>query len=115
MGVHSFVQDLIKDAVDLSTTFVTSGVDVRRQINCSFNCICTGSPSGTFTVQWSNDDKTYRDLLDGLGNAVALTVGGSAENLQFDLTDFSYGYLRLSYASGGTGAADIIYQAKSLG
>lgn len=115
MARHSFVGSLLESAADLSTTFTTEAIDVRGLVNCSFNCICTGSPTGTFTVQWSQDGSNFYDLLDGTGADVALVLTGSAENLQFDLTDFSYAYFRLSYASGGTGAADIIYQAKSLG
>jgi len=115
MARHSYVGNVIESAADLSASFVTAAIDVRGLINCSFNCICTGSPSGTFTIQWSEDNESFYNLLDGTGADVDLALTGSAENLQFDLTDFSYGYFRLSYAAGGTGAADIIYQAKSLG
>lgn len=114
MARHNYVGNIIEEAADLSASFTTDAIDVRGLINCSFNCICTGSPTGTFTVQWSEDGTNFYNLLDGTGANVALTLSGSSENLQFDLTDFSYGYFRLSYASGGTGAADIIYQGKSL-
>lgn len=114
MARHNYVQQTIVSAGNLASSFDTDAIDVRGLINCSFNCICTGSPTGTFTVQWSNDGSTFYNLLDSNGSDVELTLGGSAENLQFDLTNFSYGYFRLSYASGGTGAVDIIYQGKSL-
>lgn len=115
MARHSYVGNVIQTAADLAVTFTTSAIDVRGLINCSFNCICTGSATGTFTVQWSNDGGSFYDLLDETGAVVELVIGGSSENLQFDLTDFSYGYFRLSYVAGGTGSAEIIYQAKSLG
>jgi hypothetical protein len=115
MGRLNYVGKQIASAINLASAYTSDAIDVRHLINAGFTCVCTGSPTGTFEIQKSHDGQTWQVLLDGTGAEVQLTLSGSAENLQFDLTDFSYGYFRLVYAAGGTGAADIYYQAKSVG
>jgi len=112
MGRLQYTKDTIASAIDLSANYTSPSVDCRHLSDILLTCVCTGSPSGTFTVQYSVDNKTFYTLLDSAGNNVELALSGSAENLQFTFAEFPAGYLRLSYASGGTGSADIIYSAK---
>lgn len=112
MGRLQYVQDTIDTAVDLSAAYTSPSVDVRHLDEIMLTCICTGSPSGTFTVEYSNNNSDFYTLLDASGSDVALTLTGSAENLQFTFTDLPMGYLRFDYSEGGTGSADIIYSAK---
>lgn len=114
MSRLNYVGQLIDSGVDLSAAYTSDSIDVRHLINASFTCVCTGSPTGTFTIQKSSDGTNWQNLLDGTGADVALTLSGSAEDLQFDLTDFSYGFFRLVYSAGGTGSANIYYCGKSM-
>jgi len=112
MGRLQYTKDTIDSGVDLSANYTSPSVDCRHLSDILLTCICTGSPSGTFTVEYSVDDKDFYTLLDSSGSNVELSLSGLAENLQFTFAEFPAGYLRLSYASGGTGSADIIYSAK---
>lgn len=102
--------------VSMAADYTSPSVDVRNLINASFNVIAGSGATGDWKVQWSNDGVTFYQLLDPSGSDVELGLAGNADTLQFDLTNFSYGFLRIIYDfTSGSGTADIIYQGKSLG
>lgn len=51
MSRLNYVGQLIDSGVDLSAAYTSDSIDVRHLINASFTCVCTGSPTGTFTIQ----------------------------------------------------------------
>lgn len=117
MSRYNYVgQTPLVEGASMAADYTSPVIDVRHLINCSFNVIAGAGATGDWQIQWSNDGETFYQLLDANGNDVELSLSGSAENLQFDLTNFSYGYFRLFYdRTSGTGTADIIYTGKAQG
>lgn len=106
----------LEENVTLNADYTFEKVDVRHLINCSFNLIAGAGITGVVRVQWSNDGNTFYNLLDSNGSDVELSLSGTADNLQFDLSNFSYGWFRLFYDhTSGSGTADLIYTGKSQG
>lgn len=87
-------------------------IDVSRMDNIGLGVSWTGTPTGTFAVQGSNDGAIFFDLTFD----PALTQpAGSAGSYGIDLNQFPWKYLLLTYTNAsGTGSLLTTMQVKDL-
>ena len=94
-------------AGDMSGTITGSTLDIWDIDLMSFQIDYTGTPTGTFSVEVSNDEATWTELT----LSTAVLAAGSADNHFIDC-ETSARYIRLKYTfTSGTGSLD----AKSFG
>lgn len=108
-----------------STTIYSQVFDIRYQTGCSFAPVWTGTPSGTFTVQVSNDyvpnlQNASAPVTPGTWNTIQTMVptqpAGSASNTFIPVYAIVANYIRLVYiGSSGTGTLSGAFTAKTWG
>ena len=75
-----------------------------------FQIVYTGTPTGSFSVEVSNDETTWQELT----LSTAVSAAGSAGNDFID-AETSAKFVRLVYtASSGSGSLDVHITAKSI-
>lgn len=98
---------------------ITSPVTIIEDYNrVSMTCVWTGTPTGTLTLQVSNDYSIHADgTTSNTGTwtslSPTLTPAGSGGNGLFDIQTGAYA-IRLVYtASGGTGSLNVTINIKN--
>jgi len=101
--------DIVVDG-DMSSTITGESTNILYTDRVSYQIKYTGTPTGTFSVQVSNDEETWEDLT----LSVSVTATGSADNHFIDC-ETGASFIRLVYtASSGAGTLQAILVAKSI-
>lgn len=102
----------VADGVMTGTATITSEVtDIMYLDNIGLQFIWTGTPTGTFFVEVSNDGETFTPLtISGLP-----APAGVAGDYAGDLNQLPYRYLRVRYVnSAGVGVLNVYISAKMI-
>lgn len=99
-------------AVSSTTVYHSPSTDINQLHNLGLDVRFTGTPTGTLTVECSNDNVTFTALTF----SPALTQpSGSALNILIDLNQVPFRYLRTSYTnSSGSGTLTTLLSGKDL-
>lgn len=95
------------DNVTLDQSFSSQPVSIQYMDRCCIEIVCTGTPTGTVTLQGSTDyvpnvSPSTANWFDISLNLVALA--GSAQNYVIDMLETSIPWIRVNFAySSGTG------------
>lgn len=100
---------------DMSTTINGPAMGLEQSLHFSFMVKWTGTPTGTFKLQASNDiDATVTDWEDIPGSSVA--VAGAAGQQVWNYTNAPFRFVRLVYtATSGSGTlSKALFSAKGI-
>jgi hypothetical protein len=106
------VIDIFKSVVDgdMSADVVSPSTNILYTDRVGFQISYTGSPTGVFSVQVSNDESIWQDLT----LSVAIEAAGSADNHYID-AETSARHIRLKYTrESGSGTLQVSLVAKSI-
>lgn len=97
---------------EIMTDAITSkAIHAKQARTIGLTIIFTGSPTGTFTVEASNDETNWIELVFTEG---AITAAGSPGSHALTLKEYPYEFIRVLYAfTSGTGSLNV--QAKMKG
>jgi hypothetical protein len=109
-------------AQNMTTSLVSTPVEVKNQDNVGIQLDWTGSPVGTFSVQISSNYQAPTPLEPGItGNWVTLPLSpgiaavGTPDDAYIDLNQMSCQYVRILYtAASGTGSLNALVVAKGV-
>lgn len=111
----------IKDA-SMGSTINSSALSIKFQENAYFQLIWTGTPTGTFNVQISNDH--MQDDNGNIQNAgtwetvtlnTAITAAGSGDSAGIIANGIPAPWIRVNYTRGsGTGTLNGYFSAKGV-
>ena len=94
-----------------TTTITGTAVNVQFLDNIGIQLKWTGTPSGTFLIEGSNDNTTYRAL--DFGSAIEAT--GSASDHLISVNQFPFPWIRVKYTnSSSTGSLTATISGKEL-
>lgn len=99
-------------AANISSTIVKiQGFD-----NLGFQLVYTGSPTGTFNIGISQDQKNWTILPDALFSpAGPITAIGAGDDVFIDLNQMGAAYIQLYYTAGsGSGSLSALLTAKLI-
>lgn len=108
-------------AGSMTGTAVLTGAPcpMRHGDSCSFHAVWTGTPTGTFTFEFSNDTDPVNasDLgWTGLTLPASFTSGnpvGSAAGFGFGFVPYEYRWIRVKYTNASsTGTLNVVFHAK---
>lgn len=112
---------LIMDAVSLAADAESSVVKIQRLDNVGMQIDLTGSPTGSFQAQISNNaswnpDGSLRDAGTWINVGTAATVtAGSPDPIFIDLNQMSAKAVKLVYTrTSGTGTASVLLTGKAI-
>lgn len=95
---------------DLSSDVTGASTNILHTDRVGYQIVYTGTPTGTFSVQVSNDETTWEDLT----LSTPVTASGSADNHFIDC-ETSAKFIRLKYtSSSGSGTLQVKLTAKSI-
>lgn len=110
---------LVRDA-DMSADIISEKLDVLYLGSANFQCVFTGTPTGSFKVQISNNGTSWldypNDLLSGEdGTLAGNQPSGSADEYMIELGNLKARFARLVYtASSGSGTLNVWAVAKEV-
>jgi len=111
----------IFNAVTIGSNQTSTITDISQVDNVGIELVATGTPTGTFLVEVSNDYFAQGSTVVTAGNWVQLTLpstptlSGAAANIFIDLQQLSAAYLRVSYVFGSsTGTLNGFLTGKSV-
>lgn len=119
-GNSSGVRQLVSNGTMTGTSVITSAVfNIQDMSLLSVHLIWTGTPTGTFTVQGSNqyDSTNPNAAADwvSLSLSPAPAAGGSASSALVNLAQLGFAYLRVTYTnSAGSGTLNVYAFGKAL-
>ena len=91
----------IFSSADMSGTLTSQSVPVQYESNIGIQLVFTGSPTGTFTVQASNDNLNWETMTFSEG---AISASGSGSSHALSVKGFGFKWIRVVYTfSSGTG------------
>lgn len=94
-----------------TSQLATPAVDCGHMTFLSFHAVWTGTPTGVFKVQKSNDGLTWTD--DTEINSQITNPSGAAGDLMIEIADLCASYCRLIYTNASsTGVLNVNVQAK---
>ena len=97
-------------AGDMSEDITGPSTNILHLDRVGFQLVWTGTPTGTFSVEVSNDEETWAAMT----LSVAVTAAGSADNAFLDI-ETGAAYVRVKYTdTSGTGSLDAHIVAKSI-
>lgn len=100
------------ETVNIGTSATSSAQYVGADDNIGFAVTTTGTASGTWTIQYSNDGVNW-DTYTTTTSPPAAT--GSPQTFGITLDFFEFAYVRIAFANtGGSGASSIKTQLKGL-
>ena len=111
MGVKRVVDyDKYIVAGSMAATVTGPSTNILHTDRVGYQIVFTGTPTGTFTAEVSNDETTWEPLTLSVG----ITAAGSADNHFIDC-ETAAKFIRLVYTrSSGTGTLDVKLIAKSI-
>lgn len=125
LAMFASQRQLIPVPISMGTDFCTEGVDISQADLGSAQVVWSGgaTPSGTFTMEVSNDDVAPGSADPGSnvvnwstypGSAISIAADG---DLTYSFPDMSYRYARICYVStsGTATATTAIFIQKHLG
>jgi len=96
----------------MSATITGPKTVVEQFDAVSFFLEFTGTPTGTFTIEWSNDDINWYAL--DFGSTISAV--GAAGNHKIDINLITFKFLRVVYTrTGGVGSLDAIIKSTTKG
>lgn len=106
--------------VSMASTINSNALSMKFQDNAYFQAIWSGTPTGTFNIQISNDhqqDDAGNVQLAGTWETITLntpiTAAGSANSAGIVVNGIAAPWIRLNYtASSGTGTLNAYFSAK---
>ena len=111
MGVKRVIDtyQLITDG-DMSSDVTSDTTNILYTDRVSYQISYTGTPTGSFSVQISNDETTWENMT----LSTAVSAAGSADNHFIDC-ETGAKYIRLKYtSSSGSGTLQVKLVAKSI-
>lgn len=98
-------------AGDMSGSLTSSVTNINFLDNIGIQLIFTGSPTGTFSVEVSNDNTSWT----ALSLSPAPAASGSAGNQYIDLNQLSAAWIRTKYTrTSGSGSLTAYLSAKEV-
>lgn len=86
----------------LAADYTSSTINILYLDNIGIQLVWTGTPTGTFIIQVSNDNTTWGTLSPTSPSTIS--AGGSASDAEISLNQLPWKYLRVKYTrSSGTG------------
>lgn len=111
----------IINAGDMSATITSTPTNILWLDNVGIQLIFTGTPTGTFSVEVSNDYATENGTPIDSGTWTAIsfgsapTAGGAAGNIYLDINQLSAAYVRVVYSpTSGSGTLDAYITGKQV-
>ena len=96
---------------DMSTTITSSDTTIKYTDNVGIQAVFTGTPTGTFSVQVSNDQVNW----DSITFSSAPVAVGAAGSVYMDVNQMSAPYIRLVYTPvSGNGTLNATITAKAV-
>ena len=97
----------------MTSSFVVGPIETQFKDNDAFHWAWTGSPTGTFTIQVSNNPSLLGWV--SLPNTGFTQPAGGAGSNFVDVNQTGAGYIQLIYtSSSGTGTMNCWFSAKSV-
>jgi hypothetical protein len=103
-----YINDQILNISPLATTTSIS-VNLLHYFLCSVQFVWTGTPTGTVSLQESNDNINWSPIA-----GASQATGGSAGNVSIDITNISAGYIQAVYTHV-SGAGTVTAQLNAKG
>jgi hypothetical protein len=98
------------DAGDMSGTLTSLSTNIQYLDRVGYHIVFTGSPTGTFSVEVSNDDTNYVEVT----LTTAITASGSGDTAYIEV-ESAAPFVRLKYTfSSGTGSLTVTLTGKSI-
>lgn len=98
---------------DMSSNITSPVTDISYMDNVGIELVFTGTPSGTFYVEASNDGATFTAMDFGSPGPLA---SGSASSIILNIQQCPYRQLRVRYVrSSGSGTLNCWLSAKQIG
>lgn len=106
----------------MASTINSSALSMKFQDNAYFQLVWTGTPTGTFNIQISNDHmQDDRGNVQNAGNwetvtlNTAITASGSGDTAGIVVNGIAAPWIRLNYtASSGAGTLNAYFSAKGV-
>lgn len=100
------------DAGDMSGSLNGTATDVEQHDSVTYFLEWTGTPTGTFEIQWSNDGQNWYALDFGS----TISAAGAAGNHKIDINLITFKYLRPVWNfTAGVGTLDAIVKKGTKG
>jgi len=108
LPIHLLNKKII-DAVSVAGDTTSDSLEVKEAVSIAVQAIWAGSsPSGTVSIQASNDGTNFKELSGG-----SITVSGNTGNDLKNFADCGFAYLRAVYThSSGSGTLTVQVNAK---
>lgn len=108
--------------VSMATNVTSGGTNIQFLDNISIQLNFTGTPTGTFDIQVSNDfEQDSQGAIVHVGNWISLplnptpSAAGSADQIIIDVNQVSQPWMRMVYtAASGTGTLNMYISAKTI-
>lgn len=95
---------------DMSSSITSDSTNILNTDRVGYQILFTGTPTGTFSVEVSNDEVTWAELT----LSTAITANGSGDNAFIDCESAAK-FIRLKYTStSGSGTLQVHITAKSI-
>jgi len=95
---------------NMASTITSDSTNILHTDRVGYQLVWTGTPTGDFTVEISNDETTWTELT----LSTAITAAGSADNAYID-AETSAKFIRFKYtATSGSGTLQAHVTAKSI-
>ena len=109
MSFRTINRQIIKDGVMSSTNTIYGDIlQIDQGMTVAFECVFTGTPTGTLTVEGSNTGSNWNTLDIDINSPV-----GSAGTTGIDILRTGFRYLRLKYTNiSGSGVLQAYIYAK---
>lgn len=98
-------QIIVNGAMASTNTITTNGILTTQLDNIGLQFIWTGTPNGSFFIDGSNDNATWGPLSGG----AAGTASGSAGDLEANVNQFPFKYIRARYVNSSSSGTLNVY------
>ena len=114
------VQNIIPASTVMNTTLNSQALQLENMFGYAIQIVFTGTPTGTFKLQSSCDPVTKANKVFGANGAVVYTptnwtdianssfTVAAAGNVEWNVTDVGYNYVRVVYTDGSSGGSTAI-------
>ena len=114
------VQNIIPASTVMNTTLNSQALQLENMFGYAIQIVFTGTPTGTFKLQSSCDPVTKANQVFGANGLVTYTptnwtdianssfTVAAAGNVEWNVTDVGYNYVRVVYTDGSSGGSTAI-------